>query len=146
MATHPRVLARGTRQNVQVGPRTLVYVPGLFSGWVESELDGTRALVQVGRTFEQAVAALVDDPTPRPQVLVLDFDALTAIELVELCSLRERGWFGSIIALGDIPKALSTQIGIECVLRPPVHGHALREAMAELRFDHVTCVIPRVTG
>ena len=141
MASHPRVLARGTRP--VRGPRTVVYVPGLWSGWVEGELDGTRAVVEIRYTFEQVVAAVGAASIRRPQVLVVDFDALTAVELVAFCGLREHGWTGAIIALGDVPGALVEQVGVACVLRPPIRGHALRDALEDHR---ITSVVPRIVA
>jgi hypothetical protein len=144
MAIHPRVLARGTRLEAARGPRTVVYVPGLWGGWVEGELDGTRAVVQIRYTFAQVVVAVGAAPSRRPQVLVIDFDALTAVELVAFCGLREHGWTGTIIALGDVPGALVDQVGVACVLRTPIRDHALRDAIEDHR---TTSVIPRiVTG
>lgn len=122
--------------------RVLVYAPGLWEDWVEGELAGG-AIVQSCRTFAMAVAALLDDPPPRAQMLVVDFDALTALDLVALCGLRERGWFGAVVAIGDVDQGLAYAASITHVLRPPCKTGALRAALeVGTRHDEVTTPIP----
>lgn len=123
--------------------RVLVYAPGLWEDFVEGELAGC-AIVQSCRSFAMAVAALLDDPPPRAQVLVVDFDALSALDLVALCSLRERGWFGAVVAIGDVDQGLAYAANIAHVVRPPCSSGALRSALDFARHDDVTMPIPVV--
>ena len=60
--------------------------------WVEKELGRGNAVMQLGRHVEHVVSALTEDPPPRPQVLVVDFDAISAVDLLQLHSIREHGW------------------------------------------------------
>ena len=144
---HPRTFARGTRNEIDdpTGVRAIVYAPAPErQRWVEQELIRKSTIIQVGRSVSHLVAALVEDPAPRPQVLVIDLDALDAGELFHLHQIRERGWCGTIVALGRVPHALRASLGIDTVIAPPFVEDALGEAIAKHREDlsHVTVPIP----
>lgn len=111
--------------------RVLVYArqPPRAS-WVEAELQHRGVMVQLGFSVAQVVSALVEDPPPRPQILVADFDDMDAGELLYLQVLREQGWFGRIIALGDVPSPLCESLSIERVIGKPFPRDALRDAIS----------------
>jgi len=149
MAPHPRVYARGTRQGAAPLPtlRVIAYATNeQRTHWVESELAGANALIQYGRNVEHIVAALVEDPPPRPQVLIVDFDAISAGDLMHLHAIREHGWCGRIIGIGVVPKPLRMSLGIERVLNTPLQSGMLRETLGELEtgFEAMTTRIPVV--
>ena len=109
MASHPRV----HEQRPSAKPRLRVMVHAVSaqrSQWVESELGRINAMVQIGHHVEHVVSALVEDPPPRPQVLVVDFDAIKPVDLMQLHDVRERGWCGRIIGLGVVPPALRASL------------------------------------
>jgi hypothetical protein len=114
MATHPRLRARGTNPNgsSEDGTRVLVYAPA-HETWVRSELAGTPLSIEVAPTVKRVVETLVATEGPRPQILIVDFNSMTAGELLHLHSIREQGWFGNIIALGRVPPSLRKSINIE---------------------------------
>jgi hypothetical protein len=99
--------------------------------WIDQELAQQPVFVQIARSVTELVCALVDDPPPRPQFLVADFDAMNAGELLHLHAIREQGWFGSIVALGTVPLSLRTSMGIERVISRPYPRHALRSIVAQ---------------
>ncbi|HEU0034450.1 MAG TPA: hypothetical protein VFQ53_27695 [Kofleriaceae bacterium] len=101
--------------------------------WIESELARDRVMLQIGRSVEHVVSALTEDPTPRPSVLVIDIDAVSAPELLRLHLVREQGWCGSIIALGKVAPVLRTSLAIDIVLPPPFVEDALRDSIARYR-------------
>jgi len=81
--THPRVCARGTRRD-EIHPgdqiRTLIFAPeATRAAWIEGELSRApiSITIQIGRRVRTVVSALVRDPPPRPQVLIVDFDAVS---------------------------------------------------------------------
>jgi hypothetical protein len=113
--------------------------------WVAKELARFDALIQFGRSIENVVSALVEDPPPRPQVLVVDFDAITPVDLFELHAVREHGWCGRIIGLGVVPPPLRASLGIERVLNTPFDADSLRDAVAEIEFEAMTRLIPVVS-
>jgi hypothetical protein len=112
------------------------------SQWVEKELARVNAVIQLGRHVEQVVSALTEDPPPRPQVLVVDFDSISAIELLQLHGVREHGWCGRIIGLGVVPPPLRASLGIERVLNTPFDANSLRDAVDEIGFEARTKAIP----
>jgi hypothetical protein len=122
--------------------RVLVFAPGSRRAtWIETELAGTSILVQIGYSVSQVVSALVEDPPPRPQILVADFDDISPGDLLHLHVLREQGWFGRIIALGDVPEELCSSLMIECVIATPLRD-ALRDVVTSSTFVAATTKMP----
>ena len=141
MASHPRVYA----QQPSSVPRVRVMVHAACShrsAWVEKELGRLNAVMQIGRHVAHVVSALIEDPPPRPQVLVVDFDAIQPVDLMQLHAIREHGWCGRIIGLGVVPPALRASLGIERVLNTPFDADSLRDAVAEIGFETQTKAIP----
>lgn len=114
--------------------------------WVEKELGRLDAVLQIGRHVAHIVSALVEDPPPRPQVLVVDFDAMSAIDVMQLHAIREHGWCGRIIGLGVVPPPLRASLGIERVLNTPFDSNSLRDAVVEIDFEKKTQAIPVMAG
>jgi hypothetical protein len=129
---HPRLHARSCGLTEPLVVRVLVYArQAPRASWVESELQHRSVMVQLAFSVAQLVSALVEDPPPRPQILVADFDDMNAGELLHLQVLREQGWFGRIIALGDVPPEMCISLGIERVIGAPFPRDALRGVIAE---------------
>ncbi|HEY4179763.1 MAG TPA: hypothetical protein VGM90_23135 [Kofleriaceae bacterium] len=145
MDSKPHVFARGTRESVKmVEPtRVVVFAPTeSLTKWIDAELVATGNLVQSARSMSAVVSSLVDDPTPRPQVLVLDVDGTQPGDLMYLHLVRERGWCGRIIGLGMVPPALRLSLGIERVLNTPYAQGTLRHAIDDIGFSNTTRRIP----
>lgn len=144
---HPNTFARGTRttttQQKDPALRVIVYAPAeQRASWIDNELARVEALVQTARSVEQIISALIDDPPPRPQVLVVDLDAISAGDLLYLHQVRERGWCGRIIGLGTAPQALRSSLGIERMLNTPFVRDSLSDAIGEIGFHAATRKIP----
>lgn len=143
---HPNTFARGTRTTTQrkdPAIRVIVFAPAeQRAAWIDSELVRLDALVQIARSVEQIIDALVEDPPPRPQVLVVDLDAISAGDLMYLHQIRERGWCGRIIGLGTAPQALRSSLGIERMLNTPFVRDSLSDAISEIGFHTATKKIP----
>ena len=77
-----------------------------------TELRGTALELEIAQSIGDVVAALVDDRPPRPQLLIVDLDSLSAGALLHLHSVREQGWFGKVIAIGRVSTALRTSLGV----------------------------------
>ena len=114
MATHPRLRARGTDFDTTAndGTRVLVYAPA-HEMWIKSELAGTRLTIEIATSVARVVEALVAQDAPRPQILIVDFNSMSAGELLHLHSIREQGWFGNVVALGRVPPSLRKSMSIE---------------------------------
>ena len=145
---HPNIQRRdGDRPESISTVRALVHVldPERIE-WVEAELADERITLQITRSVAQLVSALVDDPPPRAQILVVDFDALTPADLVHLHQIRERGWFGAIVALGQVPGSLRSSLSIAHVLVPPLRRNSLRNTISRTGIALPTTKMPRVDG
>lgn len=142
---HPRLQSRGAERVAADGElvRVLVYAPSPpRASWIETELADRSVMMQIGYSVEHVVSALVEDPPPRPQVLIADFDDIAALDVMRLHVLREQGWFGRIIAIGSVPSALRLSLAIEHVLSAPLVRDALRDLMASLSFNTETTRLP----
>jgi hypothetical protein len=138
---HPRLFAKGSRL-IENAVRAVIYAPNeTRAAWIERELLGEEIVIQTGRGIRQMIAALVDDPPPRPQILVLDFDALSGGEILELHTIREQGWCGTIFAIGKVPVGIRKSLRIETTLDTLI-DNALRLAVSELGFDAKTRRLP----
>ncbi|HEY1816603.1 MAG TPA: hypothetical protein VGG74_29855 [Kofleriaceae bacterium] len=127
--------------------RAVVYVVDAERGkWVDEELADEPITVQVARSVEQVVSALVDDPPPRAQILVLDVDSIAPIDLLQLHQIRERGWFGAIVALGQVPAALRSSLSIAHVLMPPLRKNSLRNTITRAGIAMPTTRMPKIDG
>jgi hypothetical protein len=145
-AAHPRLHTRGQAERAESESdliRVLVYAPSQGrASWIEGELQDRGVMVQIGFSVDHVVSALVEDPPPRPQVLVADFDDIGPGEVLHLHLLREQGWFGRIIALGRVPPALRNSLLIEHVLVAPYVRDALREVVTTTGFSTTTTKLP----
>lgn len=151
--SHPRIQARGTRRDPVLTPgilpgdqiRTLIFAnEPTRAAWIEGELSRApiSITIQVGRKVRTVVSALVRDPEPRPQVLIVDFDAVTPGELLELHAIREEGWFGRLIGLGTVTQELIDSLGIDHIFAPPLVRDSLLDCVAGTRHAAVTVAIP----
>jgi hypothetical protein len=112
----------------------IVYSPTAERGrWVEHELARGGTTVQHAAGVKDVVSALIDDTGPRPQILVIDLDALSAGELFHLHQIREAGWCGTIVALGMIPPSLRVSLKINRVIPPPFVEDALADEIIKHR-------------
>lgn len=119
----------------------LVYAPRRAAA-LEAAIADKTVLVQISFSVDHVVSALVEDPPPRPQILIADFDDLGAGEIMHLHVLREQGWFGRIIALGDLPPALRASLDIERVVAAPLARDVLRDVIRNAGFAGPTTKLP----
>src|SRR5687767_13371780 len=99
----------------------------LRGGWFASELAALPIKLEIKWSVADVVTTLADDPPPHPQILFVDFDPLSALDVLQLHGLRERGWFGVIFAFGKVTDDLRSSLNIERVLPLDTTGAALRE-------------------
>jgi hypothetical protein len=149
MATrHPHLHSRGTLGRTPAGAiiRVMACIPEERLGWLEQELPRDGVTLQIGQSIDQVVSALCEDPPPRPQILIVDLDALGGGELMHLHLVRERGWFGKIIALGHAPAQLVMSLGVACVIGLPCPAGALARVVDATEFIAPTTRIPVLSG
>jgi hypothetical protein len=144
MAPHPRL--RRTRDVVQrpePALRVLAFAPGSeIEDWIVSEISRLDAFVQIERNVENVIAALIEDPPPRPAILVVDFDKMQGGAVMQLHAVRERGWCGVIIGVGMVPIPLRSSLGIERVVAIPATDGDLSKAIEGVGFTSQTVRIP----
>jgi hypothetical protein len=143
--THPRVMARGTRNDAVPRQRAIIYSPSKPRlSFLEGELQHDTVL-SVARSVASIVSALCDDPAPVPQILVIDIESVSPVELIELHAIRHRGWCGTIIALGHAPDELRRSLSIDRAFELPLACDVLREVITGIPFDAKTTRIPVYT-
>lgn len=140
---HPRVQLRSCEHNPSL-MRVLVHAPApARAAWIEAELVHRSIMVQIGFSIAHVISALVDDPPPRPHILVIDFDALSPGAVMDLHVLRTQGWFGRLIALGDVSPSLCTSLAIDSVIEAPLALGSLRQRItADTSTLNVTARLP----
>jgi hypothetical protein len=141
---HPRLHSRAVQED-PVSPgdviRVLVYAPKRAAA-LEAELADKTVIIQIGFSVAQVVSALVEDPPPRPQILIADFDEMGPGEIMHLHVLREQGWFGRIVAIGDLPSALRSSLAVERVVTTPFTREVLRDVLRNAGFASPTTKLP----
>lgn len=119
---HPNTIMR------QVLSTVLIYSPEAYiQQWMEHELLETGLPIQVAKRIDGVLAALVTDPPPRPQVLIIDVDGPRLNEIARLVDVRCAGWRGKIIGIGERRVDLLLDQRIE----PPFRTGDLRAALLD---------------
>jgi hypothetical protein len=143
---HPNLRVRRPRSAGGV-VRAMVLAPvPAIAAWIEDELSQCQATWQLGRTIEQAVAGLTEDPPPRAQLLIVDLDALAPGDLLGLHAIRDLGWFGLVYGLGSAPPELRRSLGIHRLIAPPYGAGTLAEAVAAAGLLVATTRMERMPG
>lgn len=125
--------------------RAIVFAPDeTVTRWIAQEVSGQRLHVQRAPSVKLLVAELIDSHPPRPQIAIVDFDALTPADVLHLHSIREQGWFGTLIALGSVSQDLRTSLNIGCVLPRPLGSEVLRKAITDVGLHRPTTRIRKL--
>jgi len=144
----PRTRTRDRPSMSPVAPagesiRTLIFAPERSRAtWIEGELARAPVTIQVARRVRTVVAALIKDPPPRPDILIVDFDAVSPGELFELHVIRHEGWAGRLIGLGSVPPELGGSLMIDSVLPLPLVRDSLLDCVTGTRHATETIPIP----
>jgi hypothetical protein len=124
--------------SIQRGGRALVFAPNPADAkWIDEELAGEQIAVEHAESVNEVVFALTAGPPPRAQILIADFDALSAADVLRLHSIRE-GWYGAIIGLGDVARDLRVSLNVAEVLARPFGVEVLRKAVKRVGVDKAT--------
>jgi hypothetical protein len=126
-----------------VPTRLLVFVPDDddLARWIEDELAFEPVPMRLVRSIEDVVRALTEDSSQAPEALVGDFSAVDAGEEQRLRSIREHGWSGTVIAIGNISPGLREALRVDTVLDATLASADLRTALAPFGVTR-----PRRTG
>jgi hypothetical protein len=113
------------------------------TAWIEHELFGEHIALHIAPAIG-FIASLIETLPPRPQILIVDFDALTPAQVEELRVVRE-AWFGTLIALGTVSDDLRASLHVDHVLARPLGSEALRKAVGSVGLERPTTRITRLT-
>lgn len=109
--------------------RAVVFSPNAqLTRWIEEELSGDAIEID-WHTSMSTIAAALTSPMAFLDVLVVDFESVSTAEERRLEGIRDSGWRGRIVALGDVPPELRVRLQIECVLSRPFGSERLRTAV-----------------
>jgi hypothetical protein len=131
--------------NLSIETRAVIYarLPERLR-WMESETTRAGMPAQVALCVAQLVDVVVGERgrQSRPQLVIIDLDALSAGELFHLHRIREFGWCGTLVALGKVPMSLRSSLGIDRTIPPPFTEDALREEIAQHVEDSQASTMP----
>ena len=105
--------------------------------WIEQELAGQQLAVEVVSSVREMLEALIGRDPPHPQIVVVDFDAMTAAEVLDFHRIRD-AWFGAVIGVGVVTDELRTSLNVERVLDRSLSPGVLRTAIAAVGLDRPT--------
>lgn len=110
---------------------------------MENELARCGTASIQARSVAHVVASLVGlADGPRPQLAIIDLDALTAGELFHLHRIREQGWGGTLVALGKVPLSLRASLGIARTIPPPFVEDSLCDEVVRHVEDSKATTVP----
>jgi hypothetical protein len=111
--------------------RLIAYAPrAAEQRWIAEELSGLPCVPFFATSLRAAFEALTEEF--RRRVILIDYDALSKDELVELRALRKRIPTGTFIALGHIREHLRAPLRVTHVLPRPLGSEALRDIVDAL--------------
>jgi len=117
--------------------RLITYAPSeAVRAWITEELSGIPCAPHFATSLRAAFDAF-GEPVPR-RVIIIDYDALSKEDLVELRGLRKRVPSGTFIALGEVREHLRAALRITHALPRPLGSESLRILVDELDWQRET--------
>jgi hypothetical protein len=106
--------------------------------WVEHETFGERMTIEFVDQLADALSNLASKP---PQLLIVDADAISRAEVELLAEIRDAGWRGKLIAIGDVnPRSL----GVDLALERKFDCELLRNALKRLASERPNVFMRRI--
>ena len=99
--------------------------------WIDHELFAERVTTQIADGLVEAISALALVPPPWPQIFIVEVAAFSA-DVTLLRTIRDAGWPGTVIAIGEPTKHVRTALGIDVVLDRALGSEVLRNAIRDL--------------
>lgn len=125
--------ARSPRRRSSDGnDRVLIYTTdAVLLRSIEHELFGERLTSQVVSSLTDVITNLTLVPPPWPQYLIVDAAAISAADACLLAAIREAGWQGVVIAIGEPSIETRQSLGIDVVLPRSFGTEVLRNALKQ---------------
>lgn len=98
---------------------------------IEHELFGERLASQVVSSLTDVITSLTLVPPPWPQYLIVDAAELSSADAHLLGAIREAGWQGVVIAIGEASTEMRLSLGIDVVLPRSFGTEVLRNALKQ---------------
>jgi hypothetical protein len=124
------VAAHRARPRPRARRQILVFTrdPG-FRLWVEHETFGEHVSIELVDALADVVTSLTLVPPPWPGLLIVDVDALPPDEVNGLAAIRDAGWPGIALAVGDAPAWLQRSLSTDVILPRTLKCELLRNAL-----------------
>lgn len=125
--------ARSPRRRSSDGnDRVLIYTRDtILLRSIEHELFGERLASQVVSSLTDVITSLTLVPPPWPQYLIVDAAELSSADAHLLGAIREAGWQGVVIAIGEASTEMRLSLGIDVVLPRSFGTEVLRNALKQ---------------
>jgi len=75
---------------------------------------------------------------PSPQFLVIDAEAMSPFQVAVLAGIRDAGWRGSVIGIGDVSIDMQHSVGVDVIVDRSLGSEVLRNALKHVR---TTCYV-----
>jgi hypothetical protein len=123
----PRRLSHAGRDRVVI----FAPDPQVFR-WIEHGLFAEPLTTQVVDSLVDVVARLTLDPAPWPQILILEVNAISSCDIEVLGTIRDAGWAGTVLAVGEPSRQMRRALGIDVVLDRSQESEILRKAVKQV--------------
>jgi len=100
---------------------------------IEHELFGERVSSTVVQSLSDVVVRLTVTPPPWPRCLILDAVEASSVDLGFLAAIREAGWAGVVIAIGDASSGVCHALGIDVTVPRNFGCEVLRTELKRAR-------------
>jgi hypothetical protein len=112
--------------------------------WIRDELAGEAFAIETHESIPDLVMRIVTEPTPGPDVAIVDYTAMRLADIDELGSLRETAWGGMLIALGAVTIQTRRRMGAAHIVERPFGSEALRKLVTEAEHEVPTSRISKL--
>jgi hypothetical protein len=102
--------------------------------WVDHDTFGEPVSVEFVDTLADIITTLTLVPPPWPQFLIVDVDAISCSDFDLIAAIREAGWAGAVIAVGNACEELQRALGTDLVLPRTFECERLRNAIKRVRL------------
>lgn len=122
------------RRNLDERDRVLVFArdPAVLR-WIDHELFGERVSTTVVSTLTDVVASLTLVPPPWPRYLIIDAQEISPADIRLMAAIREAGWPGVVLAVGDASSAVHQSLGIDVTIPRCFGSEVLRNEFKRAR-------------
>ena len=86
--------------------------------------------VQIRVATRDEIATLLGSSGPPPRILIVDFENAPPID--QLRQLRERGWRGTLFAIGNVAGDVEQSLAIDCVLASKLTSKELKRVVRSM--------------